>query len=116
MGKDGASELYFAGMESSRRDWTALAKEFQAELFDLVFLEYEAPDLKHRLAELVQNRQDRLYAGKLDRKLVYRKGISKRLKDYTKTVPPHIRAARMLDQLDGRIVRYVMTKAGPEPV
>ena len=116
MGKGGTPELYFAGMESSRRDWTALAKEFQADLFDLVFLEYDSPDLKDKLAELVQNRQDRLYAGELDHKLVYRKGISKRLEDYTKTVPPHVRAARMLDKLDGRIVRYVMTTAGPELV
>jgi len=48
--------------------------------------------------------------------LVYKKGISKRLEDYTKNVPPHVRAARILDQLDGKIVSYVMTTAGPEPV
>ena len=51
-----------------------------------------------------------------DDKLVYRKGISKRLEDYTKNVPPHVRAARKLDRYDGRIVSYVMTTAGPEPV
>jgi DNA polymerase-2 len=38
------------------------------------------------------------------------------LEDYTKNVPPHVRAARTLDQLDGKIVSYVMTTAGPEPV
>jgi len=38
------------------------------------------------------------------------------LEDYTKNVPPHVRAARMLDQFDGRIVSYVITTAGPEPV
>jgi DNA polymerase-2 len=38
------------------------------------------------------------------------------LEDYTKNVPPHVRAARMLDQFDGRIIRYVMTTDGPEPV
>ena len=48
--------------------------------------------------------------------MVYKKGISKRLEDYTKNVPPHVRAARILDQLDGKIVGYVMTTAGPEPV
>jgi DNA polymerase-2 len=48
--------------------------------------------------------------------LVYRKGISRRLADYTKNVPAHVRAARRLDQFDGRIVSYVMTTAGPEPV
>jgi len=105
-----------AGSKKRWRDWTELAKEFQADLFDLVFLEYDTSDLKDNLAELVQSRQNRLYAGELDHKLVYRKGISKRLEDYTKTVPPHVRAARMLDKLDGRIVYYVMTTAGPEPV
>ena len=49
-----------------------------------------------------------------DDKLVYRKGISKRLEDYTKNVPPHVRVARKLGRFDGRIVSHVMTTAGPE--
>ena len=36
--------------------------------------------------------------------------------DYTKNVPPHVRAARKLEQFDGRLFSYVMTTAGPEPV
>ena len=116
MGKDGKPELFFAGMESSRRDWTALAKDFQGGLFELLFSKYDAPQLKDELARVVVGRQKQLYAGELDDKLVYRKGVSKRLEDYTKNVPPHVRAARMLDKLDGRIVRYVMTTTGPEPV
>jgi hypothetical protein len=35
---------------------------------------------------------------------------------HTKNVPPHVRAARMLDRFDGRIVNYVITTAGLEPV
>jgi len=116
MDKDGKPEIFFAGMESSRRDWTALAKDFQGGLFELLFLKYGTPKLRDELVDLVLNRQKQLYAGEMDDKLVYRKGISKRLEDYTKNVPPHVRAARMLDKLDGRIVRYVMTTAGPEPV
>jgi len=114
--KEGKLELYFAGLESSRRDWTALAKDFQADLFSLIFAEYDDPDLKESLAELVKNRHDQLFTGQLDRKLIYRKGISKPLKDYTKTAPPHVRAARMLDEFESRVIRYVMTVAGPEPV
>jgi DNA polymerase-2 len=68
------------------------------------------------LGDLVRNRHQALYDGKLDDKLVYKKGISKRLEDYIKNVPPHVRAARMLDQFEGRIVAYVMTADGPEPV
>ena len=112
----GTAELYFAGMEATRRDWTALAKEFQVDLFTLLFQKDGSPDLQDELCDLVRSRHQQLYEGHLDDKLVYRKGISKRLEDYTKNVPPHVRAARMLDQLDGKIVSYVMTTAGPEPV
>jgi DNA polymerase-2 len=112
----GIAELYFAGMETTRRDWTALAKEFQVDLFTLIFQKDGSPDLQDELCDLVRSRHQQLYDGHLDDKLVYRKGISKRLEDYTKNVPPHVRAARMLDQLDGKIVSYVITTAGPEPV
>ena len=113
---DGQKELYFAGMESNRRDWTNLAKDFQADLFTILFNRDETAEAKEALIDLVNSRHQELYDGKLDDKLVYRKGISKRLKDYTKNVPPHVRAARMLDRLDGKIVSYVITTHGPEPV
>lgn len=116
LNEGGEPELYFAGMESSRRDWTALAKEFQSDLFMLLFQKDGAPELKDELCALTRNRYRQLHNGELDDKLVYHKGISKRLEDYTKNVPPHVRAARMLDKLEGRIVRYVMTQEGPEPV
>jgi DNA polymerase-2 len=112
----GKPELYFAGMESSRRDWTALSKDFQADLFTLLFGKDSEADLKDELSDLIRNRRRQLFDGELDDKLVYTKGIHKQLEDYTKNVPPHVRAARLLDKLDGRIVRYVITKAGPEPV
>ena len=112
----GTAELYFAGMETTRRDWTALAKEFQVDLFTQLFKKSDTPNLVEALADLVRGRHQALYDGRLDDKLVYTKGISKRLEDYTKNVPPHVRAARMLDQFEGRIVRYVMTTDGPEPV
>ncbi len=112
----GSAELYFAGMETTRRDWTALAKEFQVELFKILFQKEGSPDLQDELCNLVRSRYKQLYERQLDAKLVYKKGISKRLEDYTKNVPPHVRAARKLDHLDGKIVSYVMTTAGPEPV
>ena len=113
---DGEPILCFVGMESTRRDWTELAKEFQGDIFSLLFLKDEEPNLKELLLELIRKRHKQLYAGELDDKLVYRKGMSKPIKDYTKNVPPHVRAAKMLDHLDGRIVHYVMTETGPEPV
>jgi len=113
---DGEKELFFVGMESNRRDWTDLAKDFQADLFRLLFYEGETPDARESLIALIRSRHQALYRGKLDDKLVYKKGISKKLEAYTKNVPPHVRAARMLDHLDGRIISYVITTSGPEPI
>lgn len=110
------NELYFVGMESSRRDWTLLAKEFQADLFTLLFDNDNDSELPDKLSEIVRSRYSQLINGEYNDKLVYTKGLHKRLEDYTKNVSPHVRAARMLDQLDKWIVEYVMTKAGPEPV
>ncbi len=112
----GKKELYFVGMESNRRDWTGLAKDLQADLFTILFKQDETLAAKDALVDLIRSRHQALYDGNLDGKLVYKKGISKQLKDYTKNVPPHVRAARMLDRLDGRIVNYVMTTSGPEPI
>ena len=33
-----------------------------------------------------------------------------------KNAPPHVRAARLLDDFSGRVVRYVMTTEGPVPI
>jgi DNA polymerase-2 len=64
----------------------------------------------------------RLFAGEFDDRLVYSKGLSKDPEEYQGTAPPHVRAARALDAdrrgagRESRIVRYVMTVDGPEPV
>ena len=52
----------------------------------------------------------------MDEKLVYRKSIRKGLADYTKTTPPHVKAARKLDSLDGNLIQYYITTDGPEPI
>ena len=57
-----------------------------------------------------------LQSGKYDDMLIYRKSISKPLDEYTKTTPPHVKAARMLDRLTSNLIQYVMTTEGPEPI
>ena len=42
--------------------------------------------------------------------------MRKSLADYTKTTPPHVKAARKAGAGGERLVRYLMTRAGPEPV
>ena len=58
----------------------------------------------------------RVRAGELDSMLVYRKSLRKDADEYTATTPPHVAAARKSSGQPGRIVRYVVTVAGPEPV
>ena len=65
--------------------------------------------------------------GEFDELLVYRKRLRRRLGDYQRNVPPHVRAARIADEFNrrqgrplqyqnGGWISYVMTVAGPEPL
>jgi DNA polymerase-2 len=106
---DAVDKVEFIGMEVVRRDWTALAKQVQRELYRRLFTDQSVDDY---LADVVQ----RLRSGQLDEALVYRKNLRKDTEEYTATTPPHVAAARKATQPSGRLVSYVMTIAGPEPV
>jgi DNA polymerase-2 len=107
-GKDTAN-VEFIGMEVVRRDWTDLAKRVQRELYHRLFAG-EAVD--QYLADIVKQ----VRKGELDDALVYRKNLRKDTDDYTATTPPHVAAARKSTQPLGRLISYVMTTAGPEPL
>lgn len=113
----GEGRVHFTGMESNRRDWTALSHEFQRALFGLVFSRpIDAPPPEDELIALVRDFHKRLFAGEFDGALIYRKGLSKPLDRYAGTgAPPHVRAARLDPEFEGRVVRYVMTVDGPCP-
>ena len=99
----------FVGMEVVRRDWTALAKQVQRELYQRLFTD-QPVDVY--LADIVR----RVRSGEMDDELVYRKNLRKDAEEYTATTPPHVAAARKSTQSSGRLVSYVITTAGPEPV
>jgi DNA polymerase-2 len=103
------TEVVFTGMEVVRRDWTDLAKQIQRELYERLFSDRPVEEY---LEQIVVD----LRAGKLDDLLAYRKGIRKDLEEYTATTPPHIAAARKMTEDPGRVIAYVMTKDGPEPL
>jgi DNA polymerase-2 len=96
-------------MEVVRRDWTALAKQVQRELYQRLFTD-QPVDLY--LADIVKQ----VRTGKLDEALVYRKNLRKDTDDYTATTPPHVAAARKSTQPLGRMISYVMTTSGAEPL
>jgi DNA polymerase II len=96
-------------MEVVRRDWTELAKRVQREMYQRLF---DDLPLEEYLVDVVAA----LRRGELDDLLVYRKGLRKPLDSYTANTPPHVAAARKSAAGPGRIVSYVMTTAGPEPL
>ncbi|MCK5735561.1 MAG: DNA polymerase II, partial [Spirochaetaceae bacterium] len=106
---DGSVEI--KGMEFVRSDSTALAREFQHELFRRYFA---GEDLKTWIREMVS----RLKEGEFDDKLVYKRRLSRPAGEY-KSPPPHVRAVKLLDpdgSRDLREVEYVMTPGGPLPL
>jgi DNA polymerase-2 len=105
----GTEGVEFVGMEVVRRDWTALAKRVQRELYQRLFTDQPVDAY---LAEIV----GRVRKGELDQELVYHKNLRKDTEDYTATTPPHVAAARKSSQPLGRSIRYVVTTAGAEPL
>jgi DNA polymerase II len=103
----GGETLELVGLEAVRRDWSGVARRFQRELLHRAFHDEPVePFVRDFVAEL--------RAGRFDDELAYRKAIRKPLESYTKTTPPHVKAARKQAGGPGRIVTYVVTLAGPE--
>jgi DNA polymerase-2 len=100
--------LVFKGMESARSDWTDLAKDFQQQLFLLVFNGKAYNDF---IIETV----NKVRRGEQDHKLIYKKRLRKEINEYTVHIPPHAQAAKLLDK-PKHIIRYYITTNGPEPI
>ncbi|WJN60416.1 DNA polymerase II [Pseudomonas sp. SO81] len=117
---DGSEEMVFKGLETVRTDWSPLAQRFQQELYRLIF---ERKPHQDYIRDYVR----RTLAGELDELLIYRKRLRRKLGDYERNVPPHVRAARLADEHNDRLGRprqyqrggsisYLITVAGPEPL
>jgi len=115
---EGNRSIVFKGLETVRTDWTELARNFQAELFKLIF---NNQNYKEYIREYVFN----LKEGKLDKQLIYRKRLRQQLKDYQKNIPPHAQAAIKAESIFAKSnlpsryknaswIEYVMTNSGPE--
>ncbi|WP_010324587.1 DNA polymerase domain-containing protein, partial [Marinobacterium stanieri] len=112
-------QLVFRGLESVRTDWTPLARQFQQELYALIF--HDEP-----WHAMLKQRVEAVFAGEHDAELVYRRRIRQPLEAYTRNRPPHVRAAQQLENhrreqglpsyyAVGDSVAYLMTVNGPEP-
>ncbi len=111
--------IIFKGLETVRSDWTELSKEFQQELYRLVFND-------EPVEVYIKKVVDELKQGQHDDKLIYKKKIRRRLTDYVNT-PPHIKAALIAnaklkaqglqDKYKHRsTIRYVITLDGVQPL
>jgi len=114
----GEEEIIFKGLETVRSDWTALAKQFQAQLFDDIFHDRDpSAYIRQFVFDTIQGKHDDL--------LVYRKRLRKPLHTYTKNIPPHVRAAMHADlqnaqqgkalQYQNRAwIEYIISVNGPQ--
>lgn len=111
-------KIVFKGLENVRSDWTSLAKTFQQELYTRVFT---GKAVERYILDTVAA----IYAGQFDELLIYKKRLTKPLAQYTKSVPPHVKAAQqaeLFNQTNGlplqyrnkSAVKYVVTLAGPQ--
>ncbi len=113
-------KLVFKGLENVRTDWTELAKDFQLQLYTMIFHDIDPTDY---ILKTVQQ----TLSGERDAELVYRKRLRRNLQSYVKNVPPHVKAARIADAENlkrGKNLKhqnkgwisYIMTVNGPQPV
>jgi DNA polymerase-2 len=115
------TETIFKGLEAVRSDWTPLAREFQRQLFEHVFS--EQPFKKWMKTEVAN-----LMAGHKNQQLIYRKRLRRPLGEYQRNIPPHAKAAAVLElwrkrqglpllyQDRGGWIQYLITTSGPQPL
>ena len=117
---DGTEEMVYKGLETVRSDWSPLARRFQQELYQRIFHRQPHQDY-------IRDYVRRTLSGEFDELLIYRKRLRRRLDDYERNVPPHVRAARLADDYNDRLGRprqyqrggwisYVISVNGPEPL
>jgi len=111
-------EVVFKGLENVRSDWTLLARNFQRQLYEMIFLDQDPGDfIRKTLVETTQGNNDAL--------LYYRKRIRRPLDSYTKSTPPQVKAARWVESIrqqnnqspmydQGGVIEYMMTVGGPQ--
>jgi DNA polymerase-2 len=116
--KNGDPELVFKGLETVRSDWSPLAREFQQTLYRKIFLGEPYMDFILATVESVKTVDQS--------KLTLRKRLRRQLAEYQKNVPPHVKAARIADEIrvskglpklyeHGGWIEYVLTTQGAEP-
>lgn len=112
--------LVFKGLENVRSDWTNLAKAFQYALYQKVFAGEPVEGFIQQTIVDIKN-------GNVDESLIYKKRLRKPLSSYVKSLPPHVKAARLTDAMrkeknlplkyqSNTSISYVITTQGPQTI
>ena len=106
--------LEIVGLESVRRDWPRVARRLQEGMLTRLFRDEEVLPFVREIIAAVRS-------GELDSELIYSKRIRKGSLDrYTASSPPHVQAARKLEQRlgtkAGPVIHYWIGRSGPEPL
>ena len=88
-----------------------MAHQIQRELLALLFRDTPPEQIEDHIFAWVCA----VRAGEKDADLVYRKSLRKAVEAYTRSTPPHVKAARLLPNPRG-VIHYVVTRDGPQPV
>lgn len=110
--------IVFKGLEAIRTDWSELARNFQRQLYAMIFA---GEPFEHYVRETVAETRSGLH----DQTLTLRKRLGRKPGDYQSALPPHVRAALDEDQARraagdpkryrrGDWVEYVHTLNGPQ--
>lgn len=102
--------LDIVGMEAIRRDWTDLAHQLQRQLLTLIFHNAANDELDKCIRQHVHI----LTTGQIDHMLIYRKQLRKPIDHYHRNIPPHVQAAKQLNNPAG-VIHYLITTQGPQP-
>ena len=106
----------YVGVEFVRGDWTKLAKIFQETLIKIIFENFEDENLNDKIKDFIVKFTTKLEKKEFDNYLIYFKKLTKSLNEYTKTTPPHVKAAREVENFNERLVKYVMSEDGPKHI
>lgn len=117
---NGEQKMIYKGLETVRTDWTLLAQSFQQALYEKVFA-------GEKIEDFIRQTVNDTLRGNNDDQLIYKKRLRRKLSEYEKNIPPHVKAARLADSFNlqqgralqyqyGGSIEYVMTLEGAQPV
>ena len=101
------SQQKFYGLKISGTDWTAITCIFQDKMYNAEFA-------NENIEEWAKSFVEELKTGEYDEHLVFTRKLVKKVEEYTGNLPPHVKAAKLLEK-PGKVIKYLMTTRGPVP-